>query len=1108
MPIEVSSLVTKNTVDNTDLKRGFQEADQITTNFATNTSKKLTGQSLFKGLLTGSQSGQAVFAQLEQQAQTSAQKMAAIFQGASASFLKGLSGGLGLGGGIFGLIEQAGTGLANMVKGGVALNQQIERSTVLFTTLSGNAQEAASHIADLQRYSLKTGVDLPQLLQGSERLQVFGFKLKDTTLLLHAATDQAALFGNSAGTFDRIVQALGLLAETGTVANRQITQLERQGVPAFKYLAEATGQSVDKLKEWEKLGILRGDVAARMISEGIERHNGGVAEQMAQNTGYGLQDATTNALALQAARGTTAITGALKTAYGDAFAALSGEGATAFSDNINKFTGGIFSLLETSVKAVSTGEFATLLESIGKNAMDSLWGGLSSVGSKLYDAGKNAANFIIGGTQDGLQSHSPSKVMLDIGYNAGISLLTGFDNALQQQTDHVLSKVGDTLDKIADRFKVPVESLMQANPELLTKLQQWNPDRLPVTQEEIPSGTELAIPTSRPQSYNKPSRRSLDASGSLGDRAANEALLDNPQVQAFLALIRQFEAGNDYASKFGGGEFTGGLNQSTFPFSQARTRTWSPTLGKYVTTSAEGGYQFEPQTWQNVAQANSLSDISPRNQDIGAVSLLRARGALPDVMSGDLMSALRKVADEWEIFKVALTQKPELLDKMQTFYGQSGVASAPQTTQPRTQSDGLIEYYQNLVKQLTAEEAQLNDKLGKSGDYFATLNGQQRGLDVQFAPQTAKLVDDLKVVRDGLKKAQEKLAQLEQQQREQAAKTSAPEISIPTEWTSVSDFISQINPSGESGVLPSAQLGSFTDTLQNVKALFPDVVVGAKGFTQSMIDLGVDLPPVMQDMSKLNDIAQRSGQSFHASADQAKASTDELAQFSRLASKDLSGVFTSSFDDAFQQTNKGFKAMVETFVVDFAQGVARMIEQAEAAKLAKMLFGTDDDDSGGGGWLSGLVSFIGKLLGGGFGGGASSGGGGGGGFDGFVEGAARGGFFNSAPGGQLIRVAEAGHPEVVLTTDPAHRSRTAGLMSDFISRTNIIPSFAMGGWSDEPYFSPSYSPNYQNNSSQQVVHHHHYEINIHHQTRSGYMQPPDRVEIVNRLANAITQKWR
>lgn len=54
---------------------------------------------------------------------------------------------------------------------------------------------------------------------------------------------------------------------------------------------------------------------------------------------------------------------------------------------------------------------------------------------------------------------------------------------------------------------------------------------------------------------------------------------------------------------------------------------------------------------------------------------------------------------------------------------------------------------------------------------------------------------------------------------------------------------------------------------------------------------------------------------------------------------------------------------------------------------------------------------------------------------------ATGGFEAAAPGGRLIRVAEAGFDEVILTTDPRYRGRTSKLLGQFLRRTGLAPDF-------------------------------------------------------------------
>lgn len=83
-----------------------------------------------------------------------------------------------------------------------------------------------------------------------------------------------------------------------------------------------------------------------------------------------------------------------------------------------------------------------------------------------------------------------------------------------------------------------------------------------------------------------------------------------------------------------------------------------------------------------------------------------------------------------------------------------------------------------------------------------------------------------------------------------------------------------------------------------------------------------------------------------------------------------------------------------------------------------------------------------KIFGGGASGTASSG-------AGALLGAATGAEFSAQPGGRIIRVAEGGHDEMVVSTDPRYAMRSAKLLGRFIRRTGILPAFAQGGFTSD-----------------------------------------------------------
>lgn len=121
----------------------------------------------------------------------------------------------------------------------------------------------------------------------------------------------------------------------------------------------------------------------------------------------------------------------------------------------------------------------------------------------------------------------------------------------------------------------------------------------------------------------------------------NADALNNPQVRAFLALIRKGEGTADsggYSRLVGGGRF------SSFA-DHPNQRVWIAGINDYST--AAGAYQILNRTWRTVRLQAGVSDFSPTSQDLCAVQLIRNRGALADVLAGRIESALKKCSYEW-----------------------------------------------------------------------------------------------------------------------------------------------------------------------------------------------------------------------------------------------------------------------------------------------------------------------------------------------------------------------------------------------------------------------------------------------------------------------------
>lgn len=115
--------------------------------------------------------------------------------------------------------------------------------------------------------------------------------------------------------------------------------------------------------------------------------------------------------------------------------------------------------------------------------------------------------------------------------------------------------------------------------------------------------------------------------------------LQHPNVRAFLRVIREGESSQTdsaYRIMYGGGFFS---SFSDHPRQKVTAHG--------ITSSAAGAYQFLERTWDGLVAKYGFPDFSPECQDEAAVALIAGRGALQDLLRGDLSEVLDKCSYEW-----------------------------------------------------------------------------------------------------------------------------------------------------------------------------------------------------------------------------------------------------------------------------------------------------------------------------------------------------------------------------------------------------------------------------------------------------------------------------
>lgn len=145
--------------------------------------------------------------------------------------------------------------------------------------------------------------------------------------------------------------------------------------------------------------------------------------------------------------------------------------------------------------------------------------------------------------------------------------------------------------------------------------------------------------------------------------------LSNANVQAFLAMIRHFESGGDYAILYGGGHFS---DFSTHP--DVKVPFYDQQLGREDYSTAAGAYQINYPTWL-IWRAVALTgnDFSPPSQDKLAIAGLKLHGVLPDIMEGNFAAAVAGISNVWASMPgSAAQQNPASLAAVRTVYTDNG----------------------------------------------------------------------------------------------------------------------------------------------------------------------------------------------------------------------------------------------------------------------------------------------------------------------------------------------------------------------------------------------------------------------------------------------------
>ena len=158
----------------------------------------------------------------------------------------------------------------------IGMNSELETSTMKFTTLTGNAEAAKQHVADLFEFAKKTPFETGPVIQASVKLQTFGGAALDTKKNLTLLGDASAATGAPINELGFWVGRMYAAIQGGKPFGEAAMRLQE--------LAVMTPQARDQMEQLQKSGA-KADVVFAAFQTSIEKFSGAMVKQAGTWTG-------------------------------------------------------------------------------------------------------------------------------------------------------------------------------------------------------------------------------------------------------------------------------------------------------------------------------------------------------------------------------------------------------------------------------------------------------------------------------------------------------------------------------------------------------------------------------------------------------------------------------------------------------------------------------------------------------------------------------------------------------------------------------------------------------------------------------------------------------
>ena len=206
--------------------------------------------------------------------------------------------------GVLALASAAGVAAGAIGRAGIAAASFNEQMAVSLGTLTGSADKAQKHLADLQKFALNTPFEMAGLAEMDRGLLGVGMRVQDVIPYLQLWGDYTSALGLSQEQMTRIVQANTQALGAGRYTLEDLNQIANNGASnIYPLLSQALGKTVPEIRKMATEGKLTVDQFDKVYAVMQKNYFGNMQKQ--SQTLSGLWSNVTDAFSQGAAKALT-----------------------------------------------------------------------------------------------------------------------------------------------------------------------------------------------------------------------------------------------------------------------------------------------------------------------------------------------------------------------------------------------------------------------------------------------------------------------------------------------------------------------------------------------------------------------------------------------------------------------------------------------------------------------------------------------------------------------------------------------------------------------------------------------------------------------------------